>query len=95
MDLHAAQILKRQAELDELNAKLKTLELKAESRRPAQEVQLYAQLQDAQSRVTDVRRKIEELRTAGDKHWDEMKPKLEAAWNELRGSLERVEQNVR
>jgi hypothetical protein len=94
MDLHAAYLERRDAELGELNAELKTLEFKANILRPTQEVQLYDDLQELRTLLGEMRHQLGELRNAASNHWDEWQEKLEATWEEFQSSLKRIQRQV-
>jgi hypothetical protein len=69
MDFHAAHVQRRQAELDELDAELKTLKLKVEIARPPQDVQIYSQLQDMRTQ--------DELNEKLEAAWEELHDAVE------------------
>lgn len=94
MDLQAAYLIRRQAELDELDAEFKTLEFKAQTVRAAQGVELYNDLQDLRTRLADTRHTLDELQDSRDAHWEAGKEKLEGSWRDLEGVLERVHKRV-
>jgi hypothetical protein len=94
MDLHAAYLQRRQAEPDEVDAEFKTLELKAGTASAAQAIELYSDLQELRTRLTDTRHTLDELRDFKSNHWEDVKDKLEAAWKELQTALERVHNEI-
>ncbi len=97
MDLHEAYIERRQAELDELDAELKTLEFKAGNVRPDEQMQIqfYDDLQALRAQYAKTRQKLGELREAGSQKRSELKDELEAAWKDLQNGMQRAQQRLK
>jgi hypothetical protein len=89
-DMKDAYVAKMEAQLNEWGAKLKELKAKAEKAAAQGRIEYQQKLQQlrTQEKQEDARRKLEELKMAGEERWEALKKGVEGAWNELKKSVD-------
>lgn len=95
MELHEAYLERRQAELDEADAELKTFEFKADNVPPDEQVQFYEDLQALRAQYAKTRQKLGELREAGSQSRSKIQQELEIAWKDLQNGMQRASQSLK
>lgn len=80
-------IEKLKSRLDELDAKLDELERKGEQFEGQAAREYENRLHDLRKRRREAKRKLDELRAAGDEQWQALKDEAEHAWKALGNSF--------
>lgn len=94
MDFLDAYIERRQAELDELDAEIKTFEFKASNVPADRQMQFYDDLQALRSQYGTTQQKLGEMRKASGHRRDELKVDLESAWKDLQNGRQRAQHSL-
>ena len=94
MDFLDAYIERREAELDELDAEIKTFEFKASNVPADRQIQFYDDLQALRAQYGITRQKLGEMRKASGHRRDELKEDLETAWKDLQNGMQRAQQSL-
>jgi predicted nucleic acid-binding Zn-ribbon protein len=92
MDFLDAYIERREAELDELDAEMKTFEFRMSNVQPDQQSQVYDDLQVLRGRYSKARQTLSELQHAKRGQAVELKEELEMEWKELENGMQRARQ---
>jgi hypothetical protein len=89
-EMKDAYVAKMEAQLSEWGAKLKEMKAKAEKATAQGRVDYQQRLEKAktQEKHDQARRKLDELKAAGEDRWEALKAGLEGAWKELRKSVD-------
>jgi hypothetical protein len=95
MELHEAYTQRRQAELDEYDAEIKTIEVKSTLVPPDEQMQFYADLQTLRAQHAKMQQKLGELRESNGHRWTDLKEELETAWKDLQNGMQRADQSVK
>jgi hypothetical protein len=72
------------AQLKEWNAQIDLLKAKADKARAEAKIEYYKTIDALQHKQEEARRKLKELKTAGDEAWEDVKKGAEKAWDEIR-----------
>jgi hypothetical protein len=88
VELHDAYIERRKAELDELDAQLKTFEFRAQDIPLEDQTEFYGDLPALRDQFAMVRMKLGKLGESSDNKWDELERDLTASWEELQSGME-------
>jgi chromosome segregation ATPase len=83
-----AQVAEWQAEIDRLKAKAQVAEADAR-------IERTKQIEKLERMQADAKKRVQELRDAGDEAWDEAREGLEKAWDDLQGSMRSAIQRLR
>jgi hypothetical protein len=95
MDFLDAYMERRQAELEELDSELKTIEFRVSDAPADRQIQLYDDLQALRVQYGKTRQKLGEMRKASGRRRDELKDELETGWKELQNGMQRAQQSLR
>lgn len=83
-------IKKLQQKLDEWNAEIEVLSAKARATTTNIRNESNEQIEALKARQEDARRKIEELRKAGEGAWEDLKAGAELSWSAMAEAIESV-----
>jgi hypothetical protein len=89
-EMKEAYVAKMEAQMKEWGAHLKEMKAKAEKAAAQGRIDYQHKLEEtrAQERQEVARRKLEELKLAGEERWEALKAGVEGAWSELRAAAE-------
>jgi predicted nucleic acid-binding Zn-ribbon protein len=95
MDLHEAYLERWQAELDEVDAEIKTFEFKTDNVPSDEQIQFYEELQALRAQCSKTRQKLGELREADSQRRSDLKEEFETDWKDLQNGMQRARQRMR
>lgn len=72
------------AQLKEWSAAIALLNAKADKAKAEAKIEYYKTIETLQGKQDGARKKIEELRAAGDDAWEDLKAGAENVWNEVK-----------
>ena len=75
---------KLDAELKEWNAKIALLKAKAENAKADEKIDYYKTIEALEHKEDEAKTKLQELSTAGDEAWEDVKAGAEKAWAEVK-----------
>jgi predicted nuclease with TOPRIM domain len=75
---------KLDAQLKEWSAQIELLKAKADNAKADAKIEYYKTIDALQSKQNEARTKLQELKTAGDEAWKDLKAGAERAWAEVR-----------
>lgn len=78
---------KLEAKLDEWSAEIDRLVARSKQADADAQIELERELDDARSKRDAARKKLGELKNAGDDAWEDLKNGIEGAWSSLETSL--------
>lgn len=81
---------KMNAQLREWRAKIDMLKARADKAEAEQKIKYYKEIESLHTKQRQLQEKLDELRSAGDGAWKDVKSGVELAWEDLRGSVERA-----
>jgi len=87
MSMKEAYEKKLQAKLDEWNAEIDKLKAKADSAEADVQLEYYKQIEELRSMQDAARKKLVELKAAGDDAWEDLKAGTDSAWDSLSRSI--------
>jgi len=90
MDTKEAYQEKAEAQLREWGAKIDELKAKADKAKAEAKIEYYEQIEELRSKQEAIQLKLQKLRESGGQAWEELKPGLEHAWNDLKISVEKA-----
>jgi uncharacterized coiled-coil DUF342 family protein len=90
MSLRDAYVAKLEAQLKDFGAQLSQLKAKAEKSVAQGRIDYSEKLKSSQSQYDQVNQKLNELKQAGDSHWEALKAGLEGTWNEFKTSIDSI-----
>jgi len=79
---------KLDAQLKEWNAQIALLKAKAENAKADAKIDHYKTIETLQAKQDAARRKLQELRSAGDEAWEDLKSGAENVWTELKTAFQ-------
>lgn len=88
MGMREAYQEKMEAQLKEWGAELEKLTARADKAKAEAKIEYYKQIEALRTKQETVRAKLEELKRAGDKAWEDIKAGVENAWDELKNALD-------
>jgi hypothetical protein len=77
---------KLDAQLDEWSAQIGVLKAKAEKAKAEVKIEYYKTIEVLERKQRDAKRKLQELKTAGDEAWEDLKTGAEKAWAEVKAA---------
>jgi hypothetical protein len=77
---------KLDAQLKEWSAQIALLKAKADNAKADAKVEYYKTIEALQSKQNEAKTKLQELRTAGDEAWEDIKKGAEKAWSEVKAA---------
>jgi hypothetical protein len=83
-DKRKAYEKKLDAQLSELTAQIELLKAKADKAKVEAKIDYYKSIEAIQHKQSDVKVKLQELRSAGDEAWEDVKTGAEKAWAEVK-----------
>jgi predicted nucleic acid-binding Zn-ribbon protein len=95
MDLQEAYLERWQAELDEVDAEIKTFEFKTDNVPSDEQIQFYEDLQALRAQYSKTRQKLGELRESDSQRRSDLKEEFETDWKELQNGMQRARQRTR
>jgi uncharacterized coiled-coil DUF342 family protein len=87
MHNHDAYVQKMKAKLDEWNAELDKLSAKADAAEADAKLQYNEQIEGLRKQRDAARQKLEELASARDDAWDDVRQGVESAWEQMRDAF--------
>jgi predicted ATP-binding protein involved in virulence len=75
---------KLEAQLKEWGAQLALLKAKADNAKADAKIEYYKTIEALQSKQNEAKKKLQELKTAGDEAWESIKAGVEKAWAEVK-----------
>jgi uncharacterized protein YfiM (DUF2279 family) len=72
------------AQLKEWSAQIALLKAKADNAKADAKIEYYKTIEVLQRKQNEAKAKLQELRTAGDEAWDDLKAGSEKAWAEIK-----------
>lgn len=81
---------KMNARLRELRAKINVLKAKADQAEAEQKIKYYEEIESLRTRQQELHEKLDELRSAGEGAWEDIKAGVESAWRDLQAAFERA-----
>jgi hypothetical protein len=89
-EMKDAYVAKMEAQLSEWGAKLKEMKAKAEKAAAQGRLDYQQRLEKvrAQEKHDQARRKLDEVKAAGEDRWEALKAGVEGAWKELKKSVD-------
>jgi hypothetical protein len=87
MSLKDAYVAKMEAQLKEWSAELSSLKAKMEKATAQGKIEYHKQIEASQAKQEALKRKLEELKKAGEDRWEALKTGVEGAWNEFKTSI--------
>lgn len=90
MGMKDAYQQKMNAQLEEWQHKIDALKSKADKAEAEQKLKFYEQIESLRTKQMAVHEKLEELRTASESAWEEVKAGVELAWRDLEQTFERA-----
>jgi len=85
-----AYVQKLKAKLDEWNAEMDKLAVKADQADAEAKIRYYKELEDLQAKRRDLEDKIAQLQHAGEGAWEDFKQGLENSWQILKASFSKA-----
>ncbi|MDY6823548.1 MAG: hypothetical protein SWH68_07090 [Thermodesulfobacteriota bacterium] len=82
-----AYVQKLKAKMDEWNAEIDKIEVKADQAEAEAKIEYEKQLADLRAKRKDVEEKIAELQQAGDGAWGDLKVGMDSALDSLRNAV--------
>ncbi len=76
-------VQKMHTKLDQWNAEIDKLALKADQEKEEARVEYYKQIEELRAGTRHARMRLEELRQAGESAWQDMKAGVEMAWDAI------------
>jgi len=90
MELKDAYQDKMNARLREWQAKIDALKARADQAEAEQKINYYEEIETLRTKQQKVQQKLEELRSAGEGAWEEVKAGVEVAWTDLEDAVQRA-----
>lgn len=78
---------KLDAQLEEWNAQIALLKVRADKARAEAKIEYYKTIEALQHRQDEAETKLQELKTAGDEAWEDLKTGAEKAWAEVKSAF--------
>jgi hypothetical protein len=78
---------KLQAQLDEWNAEINKLKAKADKAEADAQLKYYKEIEELRTMQETARKKLAELKEAGDDAWQDLKAGIDSAWDTLGNAL--------
>ena len=75
------------AKLNEWNAQIALLRTKAENARASAKIHYYKNIDDLEEKLNAAKKKLRELKAAGEEAWDGLKTGAEKAWADAKAAL--------
>ncbi len=75
---------KLDAQVNEWNAQITLLKAKAENAKADAKIDYYKSIEALEHKQGEAKAKLQELKTAGDEAWEDVKAGLEKAWAEVK-----------
>jgi hypothetical protein len=88
MNAREAYQEKMEAQLDRWNAEIAKLQARADEAKAQAKIEYLEQIAQLRQRQDKARRKLDEMKKAGDGAWQDLKAGLELAWDDLSSALE-------
>ncbi len=85
-----AYIQKMQTKLKEWSSEIDKLKARADASETKIRTEYSRQVEELRARREDIRKRMEEMRDAGEESWQELRTGTEKAWNEMKTSLEKA-----
>lgn len=89
-----AYIDKLAAKLKEYDARVSELQAKIEAADADARIEHRRQLDEIESRKSDLQKNLEEAKRSGSKAWEELKGGLERSWKDLEVALDRAKNQL-
>ena len=90
MGIREAYQEKMHAQLDEWQQKIDMLKSKADKAEAEQKIKYYEQIESLRTKQQALNEKLDELRTASESAWDDVKAGVDLAWHDLEHAFERA-----
>ena len=90
MELKDAYQDKMNARLREWQAKIDALKARADQAEAEQKIKYNEEIETLRTKQQKVQQKLEELRSAGEGAWEEVKAGVEVAWTDLEDAVQRA-----
>lgn len=90
MGIKEAYQQKMNAQLQEWQQKIDLLKSQADKAEAEQKIKYYEQIESLRAKQVAVHEKMDELRTAGEGAWEDVKAGVELAWRDLEDAYERA-----
>lgn len=89
-EMKDAYVAKMEAQMNQWGAQIKEMKAKAEKAAAQGRIDYQHKLEEtkAQEKQEVARRKLEELKLAGEERWEALKAGVEGAWSELRAAVD-------
>jgi uncharacterized coiled-coil DUF342 family protein len=81
---------KMDARLREWQAKIDELKARADQAGAEQKLEYYEQIESLRARQQKAREQLDELRSAGEDAWEDVKAGVELAWQDLQDAFQRA-----
>ena len=81
---------KRRAQLREWQAKIEGLKARADKTAAEQQIKFYKEIESLRKKQEYARKKLDELESAGEETWKEIREKVETARNDLKTAMDQI-----